>query len=330
MAMLATAACFKASPPTGVPCETDTDCPSSQVCHTVSRTCEATCDGCDVNDGAVDQPIDAPRACWDKWAAHSVTFDPPRKLDELQNVLAGNANPSVTFDELAIYFERNDNPFRATRQSTSEPFGPPSQVSELQTAQRDSRISTTTDDRVAVFASSRNGTVGLLDLWQARRQGNQPFGTPSSILFAALNTTSNEFDPEITPDGLDLYWSPNTGGPQQIHHASRGSIDAPFGNAETLTLSATNQVAFFDPGISPDQLVIAFAADDGTVGALGNLFYATRASAADPFGTAVELAELNSMAHDGDADLASDGCTLYFSSSRDGASAIYAASVQRQ
>ncbi len=314
-------ACFTPSPPTGVPCSSDVDCPSPQVCDTVSHTCEVSCDDC--------PPIDAtPTGCWDRWLSRTVTFEPPRKLVELQNGTGDFANPSVSFDELAIYFEHRGDPWGASRLSSGDPFGMPELVSELQTSMRDSRISTTMDDRVAVFASDRTGTLGALDLWQATRGPDGVFGAPSSSLFASINTAGNEFDPELTPDGLDLYWAPDTAGLQQIHHASRTTIDAAFDHDAVVAVTAPGQNAYYDPGISPDQRVLVFAADDGSSNADSRLFYATRATPADDFGLALELVELDTTSHDGDADLAADGCTLYFSSNRDGNTAIYAAAVQ--
>ena len=48
-----------------------------------------------------------------------------------------------------------------------------------------------------------------------------------------------------------------------------------------------------------------------------------------PFATFLEVPGLNTTVHDGDPDLAGDGCSLYFASTRDGVSSIYVAEVVR-
>lgn len=321
------AACFSPAPPTGVPCETDTDCPASQVCHTISHTCETSCDGCTV-DAGIDGDA-AVATCWDAWLSGTVVFEPPIKLTELLTANGQASNPSVTSDGKVIYFDRGQDFFRATRQSAQQPFDPPVLVSELRTDQNESRISTTADDQLAVFASARTGTIGLLDLWQATRGAGNTFGTPSAMLLEALNDTNNQFDPELTPDGLSLYWAPAIEGTQRIHRAARALITGPFKDETVLATDVPGYASYFDPSISPDQRVLVFAAQPAMVSAAGDLFFVTRASAAVPFGTPIEVQGINTDFHEGDSELSADGCTLYFGSNRDGGNAVFSADLKR-
>lgn len=324
---LGLAACFSPTPPTGAPCVEDRDCPAPQVCHTVTQTCEASCAGCTPPDGPAPDsdgpPVDT--GCWAAWLSGAPVFALPLvRHTELSAVLTSSANPALTNDGLTIYFDRSQDFFRATRESTTESFGPPQLVAELRTENNESKISTTADDRVAVFASARPGTSGLLDLWQAERMGVAgTFGIPSSMLFSAINDVNNQFDPEITPDGLDLYYAPSENNSQTIRHASRAALDDPFANITTVI--SDDQGPVFDPTISPDQRVLVFAAETGN--APPDLFFVTRPTATAPFGARIELAALNTDSLDADPDLSIDGCTLFFASTRDGLNSIYSVRI---
>jgi hypothetical protein len=319
------AACFSPAPPTGVPCDTDRDCPAAQVCHSVTRTCELTCDGCDV-DAGTDAPVDL--TCWSRWLDGTVELDPPVKLTNLSIPNVNSQNPSVTADGLAIYFDRNQDYFRASRASLADDFANPVRIDELATNLNESRISTTADDQLGVFASARTGTLGLLDLWQAERGSDGTFGVPDSSLFEAVNDAENQFDPELGPDGLDLYWAPAEAGIQRIHHISRLSTSDPFKGPRTLTLDLAGYDQYFDPTIAPDQRVLAFAAkpDGGTP----DLLYTTRPSPNAQFGVVQQIPGVNTSQAEGDPELAADGCTLYFASNREGqGSAVWSATIKR-
>jgi hypothetical protein len=329
LSILGLSACFSPSPPTGAPCIQDLDCPGSQVCHTVTRTCEASCAGC-TDAAAGDGPVaDGPPGadCWESWLSGNVAFSGVTRHDELQSAGLASQNPSLANDGLAIYFDRNQDFFRATRSSLTDPFGLPALVTELRTDSNESKISTTADDAVAVFASARNGSFGLLDLWQAERGGpGGSFGAPSNILFIGINDANNQFDPEITPDGRHLYYSPNENGAQTIRRASRDSLNDPFTNITTVMSDATMLV--FDPAISPDQRVLVFARRSGMEPP--DLVFATRDSTTIPFGPVTPLEELNTLSSDGDPDLSPDGCTMVFASNREaGGSAIYSVAIKR-
>lgn len=319
------AACFSPTPPTGVPCDTDLDCPSAQVCHSITQTCQLTCDGCDV-DAGTDSPVDL--TCWSRWLDGTVALDPPIKLANLSIPNINSQNPSVTADGLALYFDRNQDYFRASRPSVTAAFDNAVRIDELATPLNESRISTTADDQLGVFASARAGTLGLLDLWQAERTADGTFGAPDSSLFGAINDAQNQFDPELTPDGLDLYWAPAEAGIQQIHHISRVSTNDAFKGPKTLDLALAGYDQYFDPTIAPDQRVLALAAkpDNGN----SDLLYVTRPSPNAQFGVVRLIPGVNTNEGEGDPELAADGCTLYFASNREGQGvAVWSATVAR-
>ena len=82
-----------------------------------------------------------------------------------------------------------------------------------------------------------------------------------------------------------------------------------------------------DPMVSPDELVIVYlgAPDPMTE---GDLFYATRASTSEPFGSAQVIPDVNSTALEGDPHVSDDGCELFFGSDRSGNRDLYLATAR--
>src|SRR5262245_55596235 len=168
-------------------------------------------------------------------------------------------------------------------------------------------MTTSADGMFAVFSSNRSGAT---DLWTSTRtSADGTFAAPSTELVAALNSGASELDPELTADNLGLYYAPFDAG-QRIVVAHRESTTAPFDapiTLEELQLSS----AVGDPSLSPDETVIAFSS--GATVPDNELYYATRSNRDAPFDTPVALTALNRAGvSDGDIELASDGCELYF------------------
>jgi hypothetical protein len=324
---LAMVACYSPSVPAGSPCTSDTDCPSSQVCEQSTKTCQPPCVDC--ADATADQG--SSNDCWGEWLAGTVTLTPPVRVEEL--AIGGSFDPSISFDGLVMYFSRSGSTtsndiLRATRPTRSAPFGAPSVIAALQTPQQETRFSTNADDTLGIFASDRIGTVGAVDLWQATRaSGAAEYGNVTAAPFAAINNTNSQFDPELTPDGLDLYYAPSDpANKQTIQHASRGAIDEPF-SAPALVAIPGAFSALADPAISPDQRVLVFAGNIN--GGSDDLYFTTRSTLQAPFSTAVMVPGVNQPGSDSDVDTTADGCTLYFVSDRNGQHAIYTADVIR-
>lgn len=312
-------ACFSPTPPTGVPCATDSDCPSSQSCQ-ANRTCDVTCNGCTVD-------ADPGVTCWPAWLAHTIKFNAPVRVEELRQAGVSSGNPSLSPDNLEIYFNRMNNLFRATRTSLTTAFSQALSVTELQSPAEESRLTITVDGLLAIFSSARVGTLGGLDLWQATRSSPADvFGSITSDPLRAINDDNSQFDPEITADGLDLYWAPVFGQSQTIHRASRTKITDLFDAGTTLAITAPGTTEIFDPTVSPDQTVIVFAGQNGAASS-PHLFYSTLATDGT-YSSALPVPDVGSSLRDGDAELSADGCTLFFTSNRQGQNDIYAATAR--
>jgi Tol biopolymer transport system component len=270
-------------------------------------------------DGAI-----ASRAeCWDRWKTGQLVIGAPRKLAELGT--GKLANPSISTDGATLYVERvdaNEDLFAAERTGFAEAWSTASRLEALATTAREARLSTSGDGMLGVFTSNRSGNS---DLWITQRDTpDGTFGAPTQTLVAALKTTKNELDPELTMDGRRIYYAPYDGTNQEIRVAQR-ELGGNFAFVRTLS-ELQISIAVADPSLSPDETVIAFSS--GATEAQNELYYATRPNRDAQFGTPQKLPSVNiSGINDGDIDVSADGCEIYFASTRDGSTAIYLALV---
>jgi len=266
------------------------------------------------------------RSCWPQWRAGTLALSPPQRVAELASSDA-TSNPSLSLDGLTLYFERNDGNddlFVTQRTSRDAPWASPTRIEPLTTNAVESRLTPSADGMFAVFTSSRDGNE---DLWTATRTSlDDPLANPSTALVASLNTPAAELDPELTADGLGLYYAPWDGTNQRIVVARRATTAAAFEVSTTLDeLQISSAVA--DPSLSPDETVIAFSS--GATMADNDLFYATRAGRDAQFDSPQPLAALNMPAvSDNDIELASDGCEVYFTTDRGGHAELYVSRAQ--
>jgi len=146
-----------------------------------------------------------------------------RPADEFDGVtLLSNLNsagldhqPWISLDQLRLYFvsDRSGNVdvWRSTRSSNGTVFDPPQAVSELNTTSEEGGVSLSPDELEAILTSNRPGGAGARDLYRSSRSStSELFSSPVPIV--ELNTSDNEIDPELSADGVELYFASNRGG----------------------------------------------------------------------------------------------------------------------
>lgn len=146
-----------------------------------------------------------------------------------------------------------------------------------------------------------------------------PFGTPQLVPnINAFGTGNDDWSAAITPDDLAIYFysfrGPLPPAPD-IWVGRRSDPAAAFG-AATLMSDVSTAKNDISPRVTADELMIVFASDrTGTLGST-DLFEATRATTAVPFGAAVDLPVVNSANDEDTLWLSPDGLHIYFSSNR--------------
>lgn len=129
-----------------------------------------------------------------------------------------------------------------------------------------------------------------------------PWATPQPI--TAVNTTSDDSDPELSADGLELVFHsrrPGGAGLYDLYHSVRASTADAFPAATRLVeLSTPGEDQ--NPGLSRDALTIVFSDN-------ADIVFATRPDRASAFGPVQPVPALSSTDVDTCPELSGDGQT---------------------
>lgn len=189
------------------------------------------------------------------------------------------------------------------------PFAEPRRIEPLSLPGESEDDPTVTADRLElIFNSNRTGNS---QLFVSRRDSvDQPWGDPDPI--PELNTGSNETAPEVSGDGLTLYFSSNRSGGkggQDIWIARRDARDAAW-DPPDLVPELNSSANDYSPVEDDSGLAVYFYSTRD--GGDQDLFVATRLSRDDPWREPMPVAELVTDDNDADPFVTGDGLTLYF------------------
>ena len=164
------------------------------------------------------------------------------------------------------------------------------------------------DELTVYFADWTSTTAN--DVWMATRPTlAAPFA--ADVKISELDTVSSEWAPRSS-DGLQLMFSTDRGGNYDLMIASRATTSSAFGAPVPLPVvdGSTDE----DAGdLSEDGLRLYFSSSRATAGAI---YLAERPDLAQPFGTPVLLAELDSPAEDSNPTLTGDELEVFFQTRR--------------
>lgn len=154
-----------------------------------------------------------------------------------------------------------------------------------------------------------------------RASTSDPWGTPAAV--AELSSADNETTPEVSYDGLAIYFASNRAGgagSNDIWMATRASRadawDTPVRVGELSTGSAEGAAASTDP------LVIVI--DSDRAGTL-DVFVAQRSSPTATWVSPMPIGEVDTGQNEGNPMMTSDGLAIYFDSNRSGNNELYVA-----
>jgi hypothetical protein len=210
------------------------------------------------------------------------------------------------------------NLYLATRPDRAAAFQTVTLLSSVDVAGSQYDPSVTADALTLAFGSDRASSDGTFDLFLATRATtSNDFSGVTAI--ADLNTSSDDQQPSVLPDGSEIYFASNRSGDSDIYRARSkpgGGFDVP------TAVTELNVVGFADehPAMSADDLTIFFSST--RPGGLGNIdvWVATRTSATAPFGTPTDVGPVNTASKDIPDWISPDGCRLYLHSDSNGGS----------
>ena len=236
------------------------------------------------------------------------------------------AAPSISPDGLSLFF-CSDRPgghgafafdtWVSTRATTSESWGLPVNLGEsVNGHSMDGSTTMPANGLSLYFASNRSGGSGSQDIWVSMRERKgDPWGKPEN-LGPIVNTSSFDWGPSISADGLSLFFDstrPGGHGGFDIWITMRKTVDDNWGapvNLGPMVNSPSDEGAV---SISADGLALFFISDRPGGYGLHDIWVTWRATLLAPWSTPVNLGPtVNSSSREGSPEISSDGRELYF------------------
>jgi beta-lactamase regulating signal transducer with metallopeptidase domain/Tol biopolymer transport system component len=177
------------------------------------------------------------------------------------------------------------------------------------------------------FKSYRPDGYGSGDIWvTTRKTKNDPWGNAIN-LGPIINSSYGEGAPEISADGLALYFvsgRPGGSGAWDIWVTSRKTKEDPWGTPVNLGPTVNSSAHENQPSISTDGLTLYFAEVTGMgdrPGTMGeaDIWLTKRETKNEPWGTPVNLGPMvNGPDSEAAPSISTDGLSIYFNGWRTG------------
>jgi hypothetical protein len=200
-------------------------------------------------------------------------------------------------------------------------FGEPSATNVWAGARIDDGEQTLTGDGLTLFYSSTApGGSGRMDIWMITRPSlSAPWGTPVN-LGPTINSSADDGGPNLSPDGLSLYFCSNRAGGRggwDIWVATRPTLSAPFTSPVNLGSAINSNSDETDPHISADNRTLVFTSSRlGGPGA-NEVWMSTRTNAMAPWEPArYLLPPINNADDTFPVEISRDGLLLFLKSWR--------------
>lgn len=153
------------------------------------------------------------------WSVPEVVTELSTGLDEFE------PQPDATDHRLVLYRQLNDGNrdlFETTRTDAVAVWAAPVAIDSVNTTAEERSPALADGGLAILFGSDRAGALGLHDLFIAHRPAlGEPFAAAAPLADADLNTTADEDDPWLSPDGRTLYFSSDRSGDSEIYEATR-------------------------------------------------------------------------------------------------------------
>jgi WD40-like Beta Propeller Repeat len=255
-------------------------------------------------------------------------FSTPTVIGGLRSDTIDVHDPSLTQDELEIYFSSETNGvfdiWTSTRAAADAPWQPAVLVSELSSPGNDLDPDVSPDGLTLYLSSDRSAAE--YHLYVSRRVArDRPWDLPQDML--GLGASTLDMGPSVDPGEMLMVFASLREGPEiALYTASRGdpagSWQAVRNMSEINSGRQDQNPALFNHGLS-----LVWSSRGPSNGATSDLLEASRADLSAPFSAPAPLDSLNSpTSWEGDPWLSQDGHHIVFVSDRvTGVSQIYEA-----
>jgi hypothetical protein len=253
------------------------------------------------------------------------SFSPPRIIAELSEPDSEETEPTLTADELEIYFASTRIPgrrqiFVATRTSSSDRWAVPALVDAFVSNTGITYSPEISGDGLTLwFVSDRPGGRGDTDVYISTRTARgAAWSTPANV--TELNTQACEIDPGPLPEHDQMVVTRcDSIGHNHLNLTQRPGPDAPWDPAVYMDQLNTDQKEG-DPAFANDGLSLYFATtrDSPNHDNRADIWRTVRASLSAPFEAPVPVRELNILeVDDQDPWVSNDERHIVFTSARD-------------
>ena len=273
-------------------------------------------------------------------------FGTPIKVPNVNVSSVDVGNPEISSDGLALYYNVHGNGasdiWVMTRGTTDDNWGAPLNLGQpVNSPSYEAQPSISADGLELYFGDGsyttlgpyRPGGHGDSDLWVSRRATtDDPWGEPVN-LGPIVNSSDMDSDPEISADGLMLFFNSNRSSDNRypdIWVTTRPTKDSRWTEPVKLGPNINTIRYDGDPDISSDGLSLFFCSYGDLTGFGGvDLWVSKRTNINDPWGEPVNLGPIiNTVYSDSDTSISADGSILYFASNRSGLWEIWQVSIE--
>jgi Tol biopolymer transport system component len=253
------------------------------------------------------------------------TFGTPTNLGVTVNSPANESSPSISADGLELYFGSdreggfgNSDIWVSTRASVDDDWSAPVNLGAVVNTDSAESTPSISDDGLTLYFSDwiapRPGGQGSVDLWVTTRASkSDPWTTPVN-LGPTVNSSGFDVTPEISSDGLELYFESDRSGSygfDDLYVCTRATTNDPWGEAQNLGSTINGELWEHCPTISYDGLILFYDLDIP-----GDILVTRRTTHTDNWQSPVNLGREYSDHYA--ADISADFSILYFTSGQAG------------
>jgi Tol biopolymer transport system component len=206
---------------------------------------------------------------WDIWVSEAKSphgeFGKAAPLPPPVNSVYNDSGPCISKDGLTLYFA-SDRPGGAgdfdiwvtSRKSVKDPWGEPVNLGLTVNSPYYDNHPSLSADGLTLYFESRRILLLMGDIYMTRRAGvNDPWGAPQRL---DVSTNGAEYSPEVSTDGLTLYYdSPQAG--RDLWVARRASPADPWTKGVPLGQPFNTAYVDTDPSVSADGAWLYFVSN---------------------------------------------------------------------